>query len=232
VIRFLSHTISDPIPVYGNPSAAIENQSLKSINNGDSCQTHRIGIENHWGTHVDCPAHFFLNGKKVNDYEETFWHFSHPEIIKISPEPNELITKHQFESRLTSDTDLLILNTGWAKLRGTDNYSCHNPGLHPEIGLWLRRLYPEIRAIGFDLVSISSYQNREMGRKAHQAFLDPDGYGNPILIIEDMFIPDVADPYSLERVLVAPIKVSGIDSAPCTIFGYYGDASDNSFIRY
>ena len=68
--------------------------------------------------------------------------------------------------------------------------------------------------IGFDSISLTSYQHREIGRKAHQCFLG-DGEGEPILIIEDM---------NLDPLQTKPIKVFSIpmlyekaDGAPTTI---------------
>jgi len=36
---------------------------------------------------------------------------------------------------------------------------------------------------GFDSISVSSFQNRMVGREAHRAFLDPKA---PILLLEDI----------------------------------------------
>jgi len=93
------------------------------------------------------------------------------------------------------------------------------PGIDPSLGILLRKEYPSIRAIGFDWISLSSYTNRELGREAHRIFLDPRKEGNPILVIEDMFLPWNME--NLKQVLVAPLRVDGIDSSPCTIIGIF-----------
>ena len=67
-----------------------------------------------------------------------------------------------------------------------------------------------------DLISISSYSDREEGRKAHHAYLNPDT-GNPVLIIEDMKLSSIN---YLKKVIVAPLLVDEADGAPCTVFGY------------
>ena len=71
-------------------------------------------------------------------------------------------------------------------MRRENIYATNNPGLHPDLGRWFRVNYPEIRAVGMDWISISSFAHRETGREAHRAFLDPDGAGQPIVILEDM----------------------------------------------
>ena len=78
-----------------------------------------------------------------------------------------------------------------------------------------------VQAIGMDWISVSSFENRELGRQAHRAFLNRDGEGHPVLIIEDMDLS--ADLNGLREVWVAPLLVEGIDSAPCTIIGIFDD---------
>jgi len=213
--KYLSYPLTASMPVYGNHSESLEITSLKSIENGDSCRVYKIRFENHWGTHVDCPAHFFLDGKKVTDYLPETWFFKSPQLIDVTLNAGQLL--EQIEG-INPDTDLLLIRTGWSNIRGSKDYSFNNPGLSPELGIFLRDKFPNIRAIGLDLVSISSYTNRELGRLAHKAFLDHDSIGQPILLIEDMFLPLDID--SFNEIIVMPLIVEGIDSAPCTIIGY------------
>ena len=79
-----------------------------------------------------------------------------------------------------------------------------------------RANFPKLRCIGMDLISISSYVNREEGRKAHHAFLNPKN-GKPILLIEDMKL-DVDGPF--KKVIVAPLQIDKADGAPCTVIAY------------
>jgi kynurenine formamidase len=67
-----------------------------------------------------------------------------------------------------------------------------------------------------DLISVSSYSNREEGRKAHHAFLNPDE-GEIILLIEDMKL-DTDGPFN--KVIVAPLLIDNADGAPCTVLAY------------
>ncbi|MBF0542426.1 MAG: cyclase family protein [Nitrospirae bacterium] len=200
------------MPVYGSHNVTLELVQLKVIEKGDSCQVFKLEFENHWGTHIDCPAHFFLDGKKVTDYPPEFWHFKSPQLISVQLEQGQILT-NLYE--INNNTDLLLIQTGWSKFRGTDIYSTKNPGLSPELGLLLRNNYPNLRAIGLDLISISSYTNRDLGRAAHQAFLDPNGIGHPILLIEDMLLP--LDINSYKEIIALPLIVEEIDSSPCTI---------------
>ena len=67
-----------------------------------------------------------------------------------------------------------------------------------------------------DLISVSSYSNREEGRKAHHAFLNPKE-GESILLIEDMKL-DIDGPFN--KVIVAPLLIDNADGAPCTGLAY------------
>ena len=111
----------------------------------------------------------------------------------------------------------MLLRSGWSRIRDGDTYCLSGPGIAPEVARTLREKLLNLRAIGMDWISVSSYADRESGRKTHRVFLDPDGPNNPVLIIEDMDIPLELD--RLKSVIVRPLRVEGIDSAPCTIIG-------------
>lgn len=219
MIRFLSHPLSAANPVYGSPSEPLELKEVMSIRKGDSSQVYWIGFENHWGTHVDCPAHFFSEAPKITDYKADTWFFHRPQVLLVDLEPGQLLGVRGLAGKIRPETDLVLFQSGWWRWRGEDRYSCENPGVDPELGTWLRKEYPSVRAIGFDWISLSSYLDRETGRRAHRAFLDPDTYGHPILILEDMDLS--ADLSALKEVWAAPLRVEEADSAPCTVIGVF-----------
>ena len=219
-LHYLSHTITESMPVYGG-NADINLTHVKSIGRGDSCNTWRFCLENHWGTHVDGPNHFFANGRKIIDYPADFWWFRTPQVVQVKAKAGQIITRDSFSCNLDPQTDLLLFQSGWWKFRGKEIYSKRNPGLHSGLALWLRQNFPVVRAIGLDWISISSFEHREMGRDAHRAFLNPNGKGHPILLIEDMNLS--ADLRNLKEVWVAPMLVEGVDSAPCTVMGVLDD---------
>lgn len=213
---FLSHVISRDTPSYGSLVSKLSIETLKSISRGDSSNVFRFTIENHLGTHVDCPAHFFADGSRVAKYTADAWFFNKPFVVQVQANPNQVIFAGDLGT-IPHDCDLLLVKTGFQRYRGTEDYSCANPGLDHEVGNFLRKNYPSVRAIGLDVVSISPFGDRELGRKTHRAFLDPAGPGTPIFIIEDMNMD-----YDLSRlgaVWVLPLRIEGLDSAPCTVAG-------------
>ena len=220
---YLSHPMSTDQPVYGGGKGTLEITPLKAIRLGDSCHTFSVAFENHAGTHVDAPAHFFEQAPTIVDYPADSWIFEKPQVLSVPVRAAQLLDVALLEGKIKSTTDLLILKTGFQSFRTKEEYCCHNPGISSGVGLWLREHFPAVRAIGFDFISLSSYQNRPEGRLAHKAFLDPQGRGHPIIIIEDMDLEK--DLTKVERVIVVPLLVQGIDSAPCTVIGFSSQRS-------
>lgn len=217
-MHFLSYPIEKRMPVYGAANADMEIVPIKSIDKGDSCNVFKISIENHTGTHVDCPSHFFDHGLKISDYPADTWFFNKPHVIRLPLNENQIVTPGDL-GEIPEGVDLLLIQSDFSRFRGTDIYSRCNPGFHPEVGEWLREKYSHVRAVGFDFISLSAYQNRDLGREAHRKFLDPEGSNAPVLIIEDMNLS--GDLHGLRQVLAFPIRIEGIDSAPCTVIGVF-----------
>ena len=213
----LSYHISNETPLYGN-ATDMELTPDKRIVNGNSCNTMNLSFPNHSGTHIDFPYHFNPHGKTSSDYSADFWAFDHVEIVDFSDNvaDRQLIGPEMFSNIENEKTDLLLIKTGYGIYRGSDHYTLTPPGLSSKLAVYLREHLPKLRCVGVDLISISSYSNREEGHKAHHAFLNPDD-GKPILLIEDMKL-DTNGPF--DKVIVAPLLIEHADGVPCTVFAY------------
>lgn len=217
-IRYFSYLITKSMPVYGG-RAQLELTKVKTIDNENSCNTWRFCLENHWGTHIDGINHFFSNGRKIMDYPADFWMFHNPQVLNVLLEPGELLKWETIANKINADADLLLMKSGWGQNRGSDLYWKRNPGIHADVGIGLRHLKCSIRAVGIDWISVSSFVHREEGRKTHQAFLNPEGHNEPILLVEDMDLS--GNLANLSKVLVVPLMIEGIDSSPCTVIGVF-----------
>ena len=63
-----------------------------------------------------------------------------------------------------------------------------------------------------DFISLTSFQNRELGRESHRSFL---GGEHPILLIEDMDLSQLStSPLSIQCL---PLLIYGLDGAPVSI---------------
>jgi kynurenine formamidase len=68
-----------------------------------------------------------------------------------------------------------------------------------------------------DFASISATKHEAEGAGAHRVFLGCEGYGErTALLVEDCAIPDEVPP--IQRLLVVPWMIEGLDSAPCTVW--------------
>ena len=68
--------------------------------------------------------------------------------------------------------------------------------------------------LGFDIISLSSYSNKQVGREAHKAFLD---HSYPILLLEDMDLSMIRDGMLLKQIIVSPVRIENTDGSPCTV---------------
>jgi arylformamidase len=212
---YLSHYLSETTPGYGG-SAAFFSMPISCICNGDSSNSQFWKLSNHIGTHVDLPRHFSETGATIDSYGADFWWFEFPYLQERAAEQGELISVEAWIENIPKNCDLLLIKTGFEKYRLQDHYWSSNPGLTPELGKWLRQNRPSVRAVGFDLISLTSYLNRPLGRVAHRAFLDPLESGKPIVLVEDMSLKELH--CSPKKVWISPLRVEGADGTPVTVF--------------
>lgn len=218
--RYLSYPLSQGMPVYGG-KANLAIKARRSISCGDTANVYEFTIGSHWGTHIDAPRHFFNNGKCINDYPCSAWVFAAPQVINTPLRPAEILRLGKWVKTVNPLCDILIFRSGWPALRRNRKYVEQNPGIHPEVAVYLREKFRNLRAVGIDWLSISSIRNRQLGREAHRAFLNSKHKGRPLLLVEDMRV--VSKLSGLRRVIISPIVVCGIDSAPCTVIGEFDD---------
>lgn len=183
------------------------------MSKGDTCNEMAWSIGNHAGTHVDAPRHFVQKGKTVDQFSSEDWLFNQVELVTLrSIKPGQMIMPEDVDS-LRKDTELVLIKTGYERYRRTKAYWYNAPGLHPDLAGWFKKKCPKIRAVGMDIISISSIQHRELGRAAHREFL-----GRGILLVEDMKLSVLK--IAPEKVLVAPLLVKNADAAPCCVFAW------------
>ncbi len=213
---YLSHFINKETPTYGNRN--VVNLLKKSdMDNGDVANETHIQSTLHVGTHIDFPYHFYNDGQTLDDYPVDFWFFNSPLFVEVKPK--SLVLKDELIkaiSPVSSKTiyDILLVKTGFGSKRGSRRYWEENIGFAPEIYDYLREHFPNIRVLGFDSISVSSFQHRDIGRLAHKRFLNPEA---PVLLLEDMDLSKVGGNHILMDVSVIPWQIAGCDGAPCTV---------------
>lgn len=204
----LSHYLDVETPAYGGRKDAFCILKKKSVE-CEGSELYCIQIDNHHGTHIDLPAHFCSKGKRIENYTAENWIFTRPFLLEAPVDKIE----SQFE-KIPALTDLILFKTGFQSFRGTDQYWKDQPVIRAEWAEALKKQAPGLKAVGFDLISLSSQRDREEGKKAHKEFLCK----NDLMIIEDMnLLPLKNQP---KQVIVAPLLVKELDGAPCTVLTY------------
>lgn len=211
----LSYCITDTTPLYGGKRPNIS--KLAAIENGDSVNETLLNSTVHIGTHIDLPYHFYNSGQTITDYPLDFWFFKKVLFVEITP--SLTIIEKELTNLLDQIDDigyeLLIVKTGMCTLRDQDVYWKKGYGFSPNLYSYLKKKFPSIRVFGFDLISITSYLERAIGKEAHKAFLNPD---KPILIIEDMDLTRIDESTAIDSILVSPLFIDKCDGLPCTIY--------------
>jgi len=215
---YLSYILDENTPSYGARNQ-FEKIKTSSIQNGDIANDTTIKTTVHIGTHIDMPYHFFENGQTIEDFSIDF--FSFENILFIELNPQNLIIKDELIKNLESIEnkkvyELLLVKTGICNKREQKEFWEFNFGFDPKIASYLKEFFPNIRIFGFDCISVSSFQNRTLGREAHKSFLNPQ---NPILLLEDMNLTKVDQNTKFKRVIIAPLRISKCDGLPCTVIG-------------
>jgi arylformamidase len=216
---YLSHMITSATPHYGGRSENFNLYKTSSISKGNSANDTRIETTVHLGTHIDMPYHFYDHGQTVEDFPINFWFFNKPLYIEITP--NGFVIFEEVIEALKhitqNDFDILIVKTG-IKAKRTDRIIWEeNYGFSPLLYPYLKLHFPHLRVLGFDSLSVSSWQEREIGKLAHKAFLNPE---HPILLLEDMDLSGLSASNKLKEVIVSPLRIENCDGLPCTVYGF------------
>ena len=216
---YLSYPLSVDLSGYGN-GARISISQTKSINNGDSSNNTEFCMPSHLGTHIDFPNHFSLNGKIIDDYEPDFFIYNNVSIMhleNLDKIEDYLIKPEHLMGLLEScsiNTELLLLKTGFCNKRNSEEYWKFGYGFGLGTAKLLKNHFPNLKAIGFDLISLNSFQQRETGRNAHKEYL----LENEILIIEDIDLSPIKLEHKIKQLIVSPLIVKGAEAAPVTLF--------------
>lgn len=215
---FLSYPLGINTPSYGDKEPLIL-ESTKSISCGDTCNQARITMSNHLGTHIDCPRHFDDKGLTIDQYPAEFWFSEKVGLLNLDVAPAELIELEPHIKNISSEIEILLIRTGFYQNRGKRAYWESNPGLSVASCQTLRQNFKNLKMVGFDFISLSSYQHRSEGRIAHKALLHGEFGAKSVLIIEDMDLSQIEK--APAQIVVVPLRFEGLDGAPVTVIAEF-----------
>lgn len=209
----LSHTISEDMPVYpGTEQPVISNPCTID---GCGFAEKKITLYSHTGTHMDAPAHI-LPGAPGLDALDISHYMGNGVVVDLSRKSigNKSINVSdlfEFEC-LLSGKAFILLNTGWGRFWGRDEYFTGYPVLTPEAASWLADFHP--KGIGIDMISIDPLDSRDM--KIHRIFL-----GRNILIIENL--SNMTGLTGRDFIFSClPLKLNDSDGSPVRAIGIVG----------
>lgn len=211
---FMSHSINEDTPTYGDRDQL--SISVKSeIVDGIGANTSVINFSNnHMGTHMDTPFHFCMDGKKTLDYDADDFYYTKVAVVKCPCNEAKLIQREDLNlENVPKDVDFLLIDMDYEQYRSEDKYHNDNPGLHASLADELREEFKNLKIIGFDSISLTSWKYRPEGREGHRAFLCGD---NPFLIIEDVSFKNLKN-NKIDWAVVAPLRTIDGNGGPVTI---------------
>ena len=213
---YLSYVLDKNTPTYGNRNKFVC-EKKSDISKGDVANDSSINSTVHVGTHIDMPYHFFEDGQTIEDFDINYFRFKN--ILFIDMNPETVIVKDDLIQILESKTqkeqyDMLVVKTGICHKRDEEIFWKTNYGFDPSIAKYLKNSFPNIRVIGFDSVSVSSFSNRMLGRESHKVFLNPK---QPILLLEDMDLTHLNKTSKIVKLDIAALRIAKCDGLPCTI---------------
>lgn len=212
-ITYLSYFIDQKTPVYGGAEDKINISSIRSISNGDNTNEMQLNFPNHIGTHIDFPYHFSSAGKKINDYKPSFWVFNNVGFIESDVDNIDKNSKV-----LSNKIEILIIKTNFGNKRLKKEYWKSQPVIQSKLADILKKRFPNLRVLGFDLISLTSKLNREEGKKAHISFL----IKNDILILEDMKLNELMK--KPEKIIISPLLINYADGSPCNVISFENES--------
>ncbi len=222
--QYLSYPLDVNDPGFpGEPTLTLE--TCTSTDNGDVYNSSKIHLFNHFGTHFDAPRHFNPQGVSITQLPLDQFIYNKPLLLDIPKNTGEMIEPEDLQEYLASiqQADFLIIRTGLEKVRlqNPQEYAANGSAVSIQAAQYLIDNAANLKAIGFDFISLASPAHPEHGVKAHQIMLGMFSE-NFICIIEDMQLAHI-NKTVLQRVFALPLRVKGIDSSQVTVLAECGE---------
>lgn len=224
VYQYLSYPLDVRDPGFpGEPTLSLE--TCTNTDKGDVYNSSKIHLFNHFGSHFDAPRHFNPNGVTITELPLSQFIYEKPLLLDIPKQSGQMIEPADLRPHLSAiqQADVLLIRTGFEQLRkeNPSEYAHNGGAVSIQCAEFLIENAANLKAIGFDFISLASPAHPEHGVKAHQIML---GMYSPnfICIIEDLTLADV-NKTTLKRIFALPLRVKGVDSAQVTVLAEYSE---------
>ena len=184
----------------GDP--AFDFTALRRIAQGDACNTSRVALCTHTGTHIDAPWHFEEEGARVDELDPALF-FGRAEVREV--ECGEAIAPADLGEGLLPPRLLIKTRNSGFSDRGAfrEDYAALS-----EQAAW--RLVDEgVVLVGVDYLSVAPF--KQDGQQTHHVLLS-----RGVLAVEGLRLAGV--PAGPCEFVVLPMQIAGADGAPCRAF--------------
>ena len=215
----ISHDIRPEDPGWPDSPKKFDYRQYDSIADGDPANTFNLELFNHFGSHLDAPAHFNPDGIPISKVPMDRFVYERPALIEVPKSDRELVVREELEAHAQTirECDLLMIRSGWQRFRASEpeRYAAEGPGVAADACEYLMQ-FPHLKAIALDWISLAAYRRPEEGQQAHRILCGVNDPGRYVIIVEDIDLGRLPD--SPNRVYAVPLFPSGVDSSPCTVF--------------
>lgn len=213
----LSHIVTNTLKCY-----KANTRNIKHCHIETTAKINRetiLEIDSHTGTHIDYPAHCIKDGTYGETYPIDYLCSKKIEVLffDLREHVRPIISLDAIQkSYLGNDSEILLIKTFFSHLRHEEKYSWNSPIIDSKIPVYLKQKFPNIKAVGFDVISVTSQLDKEEGKQCHHAFLSNHD-SREILIIEDMDLSHIQNDVKIESITILPLLFEKMDGSPCTI---------------
>lgn len=199
----LTHTVRQDMPVFPGTEQPVLQPVYTFEENG--FREKKLTLYSHTGTHMDSPYHILKEGLSL-DEQDVGRFMGRAVLIDCTGLASQHVGREhlgRYEA-LISQSDFVILKTGWSRFWGNGAYFKSFPTLTPDGANWLAQF--KLKGVGVDTLSIDPVESMDLA--VHRELL-----GNNINIVENLANLDSIEQDSFVFCCL-PLKIEKADGSP------------------
>lgn len=194
--------ISDKYPAWpGLLPFSIESDT--KMENGDVYNATHVQMNSHFGTHVDAPRHFLMDGGAVDELPLDYL-IGPCQVFEL--ECSQTIGKKDLEGLDLTGVERVLFKTNNKKILHDDTFHEDFIGLDPSGAHYLAE--KGVKVVGVDYYSVAAWG--EQAIEVHQVLLK-----KKVVLLEGVDLTNVEK--GRYQLIALPMKVEGAEAAPARI---------------
>ncbi len=181
-------------------TAPLQVQAEKTLAAGDRCNSSRVAMDLHMGTHIDAPSHFLPGGTTVDNLDLDL--LAGPAWVADMATVPAVSAATLAATAIPAGTRRLLLKTANSQRALDAPFSSDYVGLTVSGAQWV--VEHGITLVGIDYLSVAAYDEAD---EVHRVLL-----ARGVVLLEGLTLAAVDQgPYEL---FCFPIRFSGLEAAP------------------